>query len=95
MKELYALRPTNVGNPNLDLPPEMKPRKPRKRGRRGGIKHRRDARLFKPYVPSVIMGNVRSLSNRPDELSAVVSAERLPAMEPYLFDGDVAKRRYY
>ncbi|KAK1882818.1 Protein-lysine N-methyltransferase EFM5 [Dissostichus eleginoides] len=33
-------------------------------------------RRFKPYLPSVIMGNVRSLTNKTDELAALVKTQR-------------------
>lgn len=50
-----------------DLPKEMKPRK---RGKAGGLKKRIKARKFRPYIPTLIMGNVQSLQGKIDELSA-------------------------
>lgn len=59
------------------------------RGCRGGRKRRRGkversqaackdkARKYKPYVPSLIMGNVRSLDNKMDELTALVRRENI------------------
>ncbi len=59
------------------IPPELRPEKRRKRGRRGGVKVRNRRRHFKPFFPSVIMGNVHSLSNKVDELSANIKYDRL------------------
>ena len=42
----------------------------RKRGKAGGIKKRLQRRKCRPYLPSVIMGNVRSIRNKTDELLA-------------------------
>ncbi|KAK7483337.1 hypothetical protein BaRGS_00025397 [Batillaria attramentaria] len=71
MAELYRLRTlSTTARPVLDLPSEMKPRK---RGRRGGARQRNKRRKCKPYLPTIIMGNVQSLSNKIDELSATVS----------------------
>ena len=39
-----------------------------KRGRRSGVNERARRRRFKPALPSIIMGNVQSLRNKPDEL---------------------------
>ena len=50
---------------NLNLPNEMKRRK---RGKAGGVRKRLKSRKFKPYLPSIIMGNVQSLNNKMDEL---------------------------
>ena len=49
------------------IPKEIKPRK---RGKRGGVRVRTKKRGFKPYLPVIITGNVRSLYNKMDELSA-------------------------
>lgn len=49
-----------------------------RRGKRAGVKVRegidRD-RKFKPFLPSIIMGNVRSLGNKTDELSALINSQ--------------------
>ena len=45
---------------------------PRKRGKKGGIRQRLRKRGFKPPLPSIMFGNVRSLSNKSDELRANV-----------------------
>ncbi|CAL9695395.1 unnamed protein product [Knipowitschia caucasica] len=43
----------------------------RRRGSRGGRKRKR-----RPYLPSIIMGNVRSISNKTEELTALVRHQR-------------------
>ena len=68
--ELHAFRSQSLcstGLFNSDIPKEMRRRK---RGRSGGVRRRLRARKFKPYLPSVIMGNVQSLNNKIDELCA-------------------------
>ena len=52
-----------------DMPKEMKRRK---RGKAGGVRKRMRTRKYKPYLPSVIMGNVQSLNSKIDELCANV-----------------------
>ena len=52
---------------DIDLPPEIK--KPyRARGKRAGLRVKLRKRKNKPYVPSVIFGNVRSLHGKIDDL---------------------------
>ena len=46
--------------------------KPRRRGKRGGVRLRNKNRKFRPFLPSVITGNARSLNNKLDELCANV-----------------------
>lgn len=60
--------------PPLDLPPELKRRK---RGRRSGMRVKNRLRKFKPVLPSVIMGNVRSLANKVDELAGLLKYDRM------------------
>ncbi|KAJ4929052.1 hypothetical protein JOQ06_004673 [Pogonophryne albipinna] len=48
----------------LDYVPEELLKRPRKRGRRGGIKHRLHRRCNKPPLPSILFSNVRSLRNK-------------------------------
>jgi hypothetical protein len=55
--------------PNADLPPKMRWRK---RGKSGGVRKRLRRQKHRPYMPTTIMGNVRSLSNKMDELSGCV-----------------------
>ncbi len=74
--ELRAIR--NATNPrqphrNLlnDLPKDiLKGTTRRKRGKAGGVKKRLRSRKSKPYIPSLILGNVQSISNKMDELRA-------------------------
>ena len=60
-----------IATDRLDIPDIPDLRK-RKRGRRGGIRARFRRRRFTPPVPSILTGNVQSLSNKLDELSANV-----------------------
>lgn len=58
------------------LPPGERPHIPvklrrRRRGCRAGVKHQEKRRRYKPAVPSVIMGNLRSLPNKMEELTAL------------------------
>jgi hypothetical protein len=46
--------------------------RPRKRGRRGGIREKTRRRIFKLAMPSIILGNAQSLRNKTDELEACV-----------------------
>ena len=48
----------------------------KRRGTRAGAQRRARRRRYKPVLPSVIMGNVRSLPNKLDELSALTRHER-------------------
>lgn len=74
--ELCSIRDTMINDdcPKWDLPPEMKRRK---RGRRSGVKVRNRHMKHKPVLPSVIMGNVRSIVNKVDELASLVRYDRL------------------
>ena len=67
---LVALR-KRAAAPPKDLPAEIKARK---RGTRAGaiVKERKRNNDKKTYLPSVVMGNVRSLANKTDELAALV-----------------------
>ena len=70
MAELRALnigliansRPTDFES----FPEEVK----KKRSRKGGVRRRNSKRGCRPVLPSVIMGNVQSISNKMDELHA-------------------------
>ncbi|KAI4898658.1 hypothetical protein NFI96_029389 [Prochilodus magdalenae] len=46
------------------------------RGCRAGDKRRERKGRYKPCLPSIIMGNVRSLANKTDELSALIRTQR-------------------
>lgn len=76
-EQLISLRPHAPSKPDLD--PELSDikRKIRKRGCRGGSKVKNRQRGYKPVLPSVITGNVRSLCNKVDELSACVRFDRV------------------
>lgn len=74
-EDLLSLRdspPSNI-KPEAALPPELRPRK---RGKRGGIRSRIRRRPFKPPLPSIILANVRSLRNKMDMLRARCRLER-------------------
>ncbi|KAJ4947710.1 hypothetical protein JOQ06_009743 [Pogonophryne albipinna] len=66
---LLSLRRRAAPEPGLlDYVPEELLKRPRKRGRRGGIKHRLRRRCNKPPLPSILFSNVRSLRNKVEEL---------------------------
>ncbi|KAJ8049182.1 hypothetical protein HOLleu_01805 [Holothuria leucospilota] len=69
--ELHALRSQPIHNvylfSNTHLPNEIRRRK---RGKPGGVKKRMRRRKCKPYLHSIITGNVQSLSNKIDEICA-------------------------
>ncbi|KAI2649597.1 RNA-directed DNA polymerase from mobile element jockey [Labeo rohita] len=83
--QLFNLRPATASN---NTPREIPPECWRKthRGCRGNKKLRRKRealkqrrlmmRKFKPFLPSIIMGNVRSLANKMDELTALSQSQR-------------------
>lgn len=73
--ELLALRNVSplVGG-KFTIPVELWRRK--RRGCRSGVKRRLKRRRFKPCVPAVISGNVRSLVNKMDELEALTRTRR-------------------
>ncbi|KAJ8371917.1 hypothetical protein AAFF_G00298690 [Aldrovandia affinis] len=72
--------PAGVAEMTHQIPEELKrnSRGRRGRGRRARqrkTKARREKRRFKPYLPSIIMGNVRSLANKMDELTALARSQ--------------------
>ena len=72
--ELHALRGQPIHNDMClfnysDIPKEIRRRK---RGKSGGVKRRIRRQKCKPYLPSFIIGNVQSVSNKIDELCANV-----------------------
>ena len=71
-EELRSLRQNVVCKPDVDLPKELKPRK---RGRKGGVKNRLKRRGQRVCLPIVITGNTQSLNNKTDELQARVKYE--------------------
>ena len=44
----------------------------RRRGKRGGLRRKTRKRPFKPFLPTIVTGNARSLNNKMDELTANV-----------------------
>ncbi|CAI5651296.1 unnamed protein product [Oreochromis niloticus] len=48
----------------------------KRRGTRAGIGRRSKFRRYRPAIPSIIMGNVRSLPNKVDELAALTRHQR-------------------
>ncbi|XP_070842981.1 uncharacterized protein [Chaetodon trifascialis] len=72
--QLLALRNTAVRpEERPDVPRELRRRT---RGCRAGIKRCDRRRAYRPTLPSVIMGNMRSLSNKMDELAALTRHEQ-------------------
>ena len=72
--QLMALRHTTLlAGERPTIPEELKRRR---RGCRAGIKQRMEKRKFKPFIPAVITGNVRSLANKVDELEALIRTQR-------------------
>lgn len=81
--QLIALKPTAAHRP-IDIPTEIWRRT--HRGCRGGVRRRgkrkgsRQQRLmrrrFKPCLPSLIMGNVRSMANKMNELTGLARSQR-------------------
>ncbi|KAI4875852.1 hypothetical protein NFI96_001584, partial [Prochilodus magdalenae] len=77
-KQLLALRPMGRGGIVQTIPAELRRKY---RGCRAGAKLKakkmEKRRRYKPSVPSVVMGNVNSLTNKTDELACLVKNQRL------------------
>ncbi|KAI4875864.1 hypothetical protein NFI96_034110, partial [Prochilodus magdalenae] len=77
-KQLLALRPMGRGGIVQTIPVELRQKY---RGCRAGAKlkaKKTEKRWrYKPSVPSVVMGNVNSLTNKTDELACLVKNQRL------------------
>lgn len=71
-QELLQLRPPPAVSSVLDVVPQEIRLKTRKRGQCGGVWARNSLRGYKPVLPAVIMGNVRSLVKKADELTALL-----------------------
>jgi len=71
---------SDISGLTLDIPPECigstsytnGHNKRRKRGRKGGLRHRVRSRKFRPPLPTILLSNVRSIRNKLDELHANV-----------------------
>ena len=59
-----------------DTPEVLQELRRRRQGCRSGAKRRRRRRRHKPAVPAIIIGNVRSLGNKTDKLTAPVKTQR-------------------
>ncbi|XP_053493480.1 uncharacterized protein LOC128615428 [Ictalurus furcatus] len=73
-EELLALSNTRILPTERPVIPEEIRR--RRRGSRAGLKRRERKKRYKPFIPSVITGNVRSLSNKMEELTALTRLQR-------------------
>ncbi|KAK7880206.1 hypothetical protein WMY93_033125 [Mugilogobius chulae] len=69
---LLSLRYGGIYGQRHEIPAELKRKY---RGSRAGRRRRLRRRRYKPYIPSVVMGNVRSLANKMDELTALTKTE--------------------
>ncbi len=72
-EQLLACRLAKVHEEKLGIPNEIRKKY---HGCRVGVKQRVKKRRYKPYVPSVIMKNVRYLVNKIDVLMALVRSQR-------------------
>ncbi len=75
-EELLECR-AHAGTPPTDIAAELRRRR---RGKRAGIKTRerrqRNRRRYQPCLPSVVMGNMRSLANKLDEIATLTSSQQ-------------------
>ena len=55
------------------IPMELKRKR---RGCRAGVRQREKRWRFKPFLPTVVMGNVRSLANKIDELRVLTRSQK-------------------
>ena len=69
--ELLKLRDTSAATRPTGFDDFPKECKPRKRGRKGGVRSRIRRRGNKPPLPTIILGNVRSLPNKMTELETL------------------------
>ena len=68
---LLDLRPGDLGPKPSGYEHFPRDIKPRKRGKRGGVRNRIMNRKSKPALPTILFGNVRSLPNKMDEVVLV------------------------
>lgn len=75
-EELLECR-AHTGPPPTDIPAELRRRR---RGKRAGAKtsdrRQRNRTRSKPCLPSVVMGNVRSLADKLDEVTTLANSPR-------------------
>ncbi|XP_030263833.1 uncharacterized protein LOC115575723 isoform X2 [Sparus aurata] len=57
-------------------PEVLKELRRRRRGCTAGVKWRAKKRRHRPAVPAIVIGNVRSLGNKTDELAALIKSQR-------------------
>ncbi|KAK0131579.1 hypothetical protein N1851_033755 [Merluccius polli] len=68
--ELLTLsKPPPFTGTRHQIPEELRRRR---RGCRAGLMRKARRRRFKPCIPSIVMGNVRSLVNKVDKLGALI-----------------------
>ena len=67
--QLLSLQPSALMRERPEIPRELQRKY---RGCKAGRKHRAKKRRYKPSLPSITMGNVRSLDNKMDELAGLV-----------------------
>ncbi|KAF7648519.1 hypothetical protein LDENG_00155780, partial [Lucifuga dentata] len=73
-KQLIDLnQPAVLRGVRLEIPKELRKRR---RGCRAGVERREKKRKYRPYLPSIIMGNVRSLMNKVDELAVLTRSQK-------------------
>lgn len=73
-EQLMAIRqPVLLPGARPEIPEELRRKR---RGCRAGAKRKAKKRKYKPSVPAIIMGNVRSLGSKMDELGALVKTQR-------------------
>ena len=70
--ELCSIAANNKSSVQINLDNIPREIRRRKRGRAGGVRKRLHSRKCKPFLPSLIMGNVQSVRNKHDELAANV-----------------------
>ena len=66
-------KPALLPGTRPEVPKELRRRH---RGCRAGVKRRVKKRRHRPAVPAIVMGNVRSLGNKTDELAALIRSQR-------------------
>ncbi|KAI3371813.1 hypothetical protein L3Q82_024361, partial [Scortum barcoo] len=75
-EQLLALSQASSANPLRERPEIPAELRRRRRGSSAGVKRHEWRRWYKPCLPSVITGNVRSLLNKMEELAALTRLQR-------------------